>query len=132
MEITRLWPDGPLYQQEEGLFPLSSDTAWLGAFTSLKRVKRVCDLGCGGGALSLQLLGREPRLEVLAVDILPRAALRTAENAALNGWKLESLCADLRDYRGCLPREQFDLAVSNPPYYSASGGVAAGSRGTAR
>ena len=132
MDVTRLWPDGPLYRQEEGLFPLSSDTAWLGAFTSLGRVRRVCDLGCGGGALSLQLLGRRPELEVLAVDILPQAAVRTAENAALNGWKLETLCADLREYRALLPREEYDLVVSNPPYYAASGGVAEGSRGLAR
>ena len=53
-----LWPGGPRYIQEPGLFPLSSDTAWLGDFLRFGGVRRALDLGCGCGALALQMLGR--------------------------------------------------------------------------
>ena len=86
-----LWPGGPRYIQEPGIFPLSSDTAWLGAFLRFGGVKRALDLGCGGGALALQMLGRRPGLRVTGVDILPRAAERTRLNGALNGWEIETL-----------------------------------------
>ena len=128
----RLWPGGPEYRQFEGVFPLSSDTGWLGAFVRLNGVKTVCDLGCGGGALSLQLLGRRPALSVSALDVLPEAVAAAEFNAALNGFSLRAVCADLRDWRRHFRPGSFDLAVSNPPYWPRSGGVASGSRGVAR
>lgn len=132
MKTDRLWPGGPLYRQYEAVFPLSSDTAWLGDFVRLAGVESVCDLGCGGGALSLQLLGRKPGLRVSAIDIQPAAAAAARENAALNGFSAEVVCGDLRDSGSFFRPGSFDLVVSNPPYYPRSGGVAAGARGMAR
>lgn len=132
MEADELWPGGPKVRQRPGVFPLSSDTAWLGAFVHLTGVRKVCDLGCGGGALFLQLLGRKPNLEVSAIDILPAAVEAAGENAALNGFQVQLACGDLREVRRYFPAGSFDLAVSNPPYYPRTGGVAAGERGTAR
>ncbi len=132
MDLDRLWPGGPLYRRFEGVFPLSSDTAWLGDFVRLGRVKTVCDLGCGGGALSLQLLGRRPSLEVSAIDILPEAAEAAKYNAALNGFAVNVRCGDLRDWSSFFPPGHFDLVVSNPPYRPESSPAAAGSRGIAR
>jgi Predicted O-methyltransferase len=131
-QLDRLWPGGPFYRQYEGVFPLSSDTAWLGAFVRLGRAKTACDLGCGGGALSLQLLGRKPALRMSALDILPEAAEATKYNAALNGYALEVRCGDLRDWRLFFPPGSFDLVVSNPPYWKQSAPAAGGSRGIAR
>ena len=131
-DLDRLWPGGPLYRQFEGVFPLSSDTAWLGAFVRLGRAKTVCDLGCGGGALSLQLLGRKPALRVSALDILPEAAAAAKHNASLNGFEMDVRCGDLRHWRLFFAPGSFDLAVSNPPYWKRSGASAAGSRGVAR
>ena len=131
-QLDRLWPGGPLYRQFEGVFPLSSDTAWLGAFVRLGRAKTACDLGCGGGALSLQLLGRKPALKLSAMDILPEATEAAAYNAALNGFSLEVRCGDLRDWRGFFAPGSFDLVISNPPYWAQSAPAAEGSRGIAR
>ena len=125
-QLDRLWPGGPFYRQYEGVFPLSSDTAWLGAFVRLGRAKTACDLGCGGGALSLQLLGRKPALRMSALDILPEAAEATKYNAALNGYALEVRCGDLRDWRQFFPPGSFDLVVSNPPYWKQSAPAAGG------
>ena len=130
--LDRLWPQGPLYRQFDGVFPLSSDTAWLGAFVHLGRAKMVCDLGCGGGALSLQLLGRKSTLRVSALDILPEAAEAAKYNFALNSFEAEVRCGDLRDWRSFFSPESFDLVVSNPPYWKPESPAAAGSRGVAR
>ena len=130
-KLDELWPGGPHYRQFEGVFPLSSDTAWLGAFVRLGRTETVCDLGCGGGALSLQLLGRKPSLKVSALDILPEAAEAAKVNAALNGFDMDIRCGDLRDWRSFFSPGSFDLVVSNPPYWK-EGTAAVGNRGTAR
>ena len=128
-----LWPGGPRYIQEPGLFPLSSDTAWLGDFLRFGGVKRALDLGCGGGALALQMLGRRPGLRVTGVDILPRAVERTRLNGALNGWEIETVLGDLGDLPRLLPGESFDLAAGNVPYYPASApGAEAPERALAR
>ena len=131
-DIDRLWVDGPAYRQVPGVFPLSSDTAWLGGFVRLSGVTRFCDLGCGGGALSLQLLGRKTTLSACGMDILPEAVSATEENLRLNGWKGEYYAGDLRDWKTHFRPGSFDLAVTNPPYFPISGGVAQGERGTAR
>ena len=131
-KLDELWPGGPRYRRFDGVFPLSSDTAWLGAFVRPGRAVTVCDLGCGGGALSLQLLGRKPALRVSALDILPAAAEAAAYNAALNGFEMDVRCGDLRDWRSFFTPGSFDLVVSNPPYGKRSGPAAAGSRGIAR
>ncbi len=132
-EPEELWPGGPRYIQEPGLFPLSSDTAWLGDFLRFGGVRRALDMGCGGGALALQMLGRRPELRVTGVDILPRAAERTRLNGELNGWEIETVCGDIRDLSRLFPPGSFDLAAGNVPYYPASAPAAAdGARALAR
>lgn len=98
----------------------------------LGRAKTVCDLGCGGGALSLQLLGRKPSLHVSALDILPEAAEAARYNADLNGFPVDVRCGDLRDWRSFFAPGSFDLAVSNPPYWRRGSPAASGSRDAAR
>lgn len=131
-DIDRLWENGPVYRQARGVFPLSSDTAWLGGFVRLSGVRRFCDLGCGGGALSLQLLGRKPSLIACGMDILPEAVLSAEENLRLNGWTGEFYTGDLRDWKTHFRPGSFDLVATNPPYYPVSGGIAPGERGIAR
>ena len=127
-EPEELWPGGPRYIQEPGLFPLSSDTAWLGDFLRFGGVRSALDMGCGGGALSLQILGRRPDIRVTALDILPEAAERTRRNGLLNGWEIAALCGDLRDSRSLFSPGSFDLAAGNLPYWPASDPPAAGRR----
>ena len=130
--MDELWAGGPCYKHRIGLFPLSSDTAWLGGFLRLGGVRTAIDLGCGGGALSLQILGRKPSVCLTAVDILSAAAEQTAQNAARNGFSVQTVTGNLADYKTLLPRERFDLAASNPPYYPLSHPAAEGERGGAR
>ena len=106
-------------------FSLSTDSIALADFARVFSGARVCDLGCGCGALGLLLLAKCETLQVTGVEIQEPAARCTAENAAQNGLSQFSvLHGDLREYRTLLPANGFDIVVSNPPYYPVSGGAA--------
>ena len=61
---------GPFrYVQSEDCFPLGQDTLLLAGFASLRPCWRVCDLGCGAGALPLLLLARESSLDLSGVEL---------------------------------------------------------------
>lgn len=108
----------------EGVFPLGGDALALGAFAPVKPGWRVCDLGCGSGALLLLLAAREPALSLTGVELDPLAARTARENLTRNGLEGEIRNGDLR--QNLLPPGQFDLTVSNPPYFPMGAGASAG------
>ena len=113
-------------RQQEGVFPLGSDSQALGSFVQLRRGETVCDLGCGGGVLGLYLFARERNITLTALDISADAAALAAENFAANGLEADMRHADLRTVRELFPAGSFDLAVSNPPYFSVGSGYSGG------
>lgn len=63
-------------------FSLSTDSIALADFARVFSGARVCDLGCGCGALGLLLLAKCETLQVTGVEIQEPAARCAAENAA--------------------------------------------------
>lgn len=119
---------GPyLYRQGEESFPLGEDTLRLAAFAPLAPRWRVCDLGCGAGALPLLLLGREGTLAVTGVELDGAQAALARANLAENGLAGEICTGDIRRIRALLPAGAFDLVVSNPPYFPQGTGKSGGS-----
>ncbi|MCD7927554.1 MAG: methyltransferase [Oscillospiraceae bacterium] len=112
--------------QAPGVFPLGGDSLALGAFAQVRRGERMCDLGCGSGALTLMLLAREPSLRVTALELDPAAAQLARGNFRSNGLDVRLVQGDLRQARQLFPCGSFDLAVSNPPYFPANAGPAGG------
>jgi release factor glutamine methyltransferase len=77
---------------------------------------RVLDVGTGSGCIALALAAENPFVRVVATDVSAAAvevARRNAARLGLGG-RLDVRCGDLLD--DLLPRERFDLIVSNPPY----------------
>lgn len=119
---------GPFsYRQTEDCFPLGRDSVLLSEFATVKQNQRLCDLGCGGGPLGLLLLARENTLTYTGVELSAPAAALARENLAANGLPGTILTHDLREVRGVLPAEGFDLCVSNPPYFAGGSGYSGGS-----
>lgn len=116
---------GPyLLEQPEGVFPLGEDTLALGRFATVRRGWRVCDLGCGSGALLLLLAGRAEGLALSGLDLSPRAVRACRDNLAHNGLDGCVLQGDL-----CappFPAGGFDLVISNPPYFARGSGASGG------
>lgn len=115
--FTLSWPDG--------VFPLGSDTLALGDFATVRRNWKVCDLGCGSGALLLLLKRREPSLSLFGLDIDPLSAQTAHSNLLNNQLDGTILTGDLRNCE--LPSGRFDLVISNPPYFSLHTGKSGGS-----
>ncbi len=112
------------YTYDDTLFPPGTDSFLLSSFPSLKPGLRVCDLGCGAGLLGLLLLRREPALSVCGVELDPTAARLARHNIEQNRLqgRMQVYAGDLRDPK-LLPAGQWDLAISNPPYYAAGSGA---------
>lgn len=108
----------------DGVFPLGGDTLALGSFATLRPRWRVCDLGTGSGALLLLLAGREATLSLTGVELVPTAAQAAQNNLNTNGLDGRILCDDLRT--APLPAGQFDLVISNPPYFAEGSGQSGG------
>ena len=74
---------------------------------------RVLDVGTGCGAIALAIADEHRGARVTAIDVSEEALELAAENAARTGIELELHVRDLFDG---LPRGEWDLVVSNPPY----------------
>ena len=74
---------------------------------------RVLDVGTGSGAIALAIADEHPGAEVTGIDVSAEALSLARENAARTGIAIELIQVDLL---GGLPRADWHLVVSNPPY----------------
>ena len=129
----QLWPNGPRFYWDHRCFPPSTDSFLLSAYPRLRRGMKVCDLGAGAGLLGVLLLSRESSLSVTGLEQDAHACEYLRRNAMINAMSLQAVECDLRVCHEKLPRQSFDLVITNPPYFASnSGAVAEGTRGRAR
>lgn len=121
-----LWPGGPKFHQSEYGFKLGTDSVLLAHFTNPARAKRVLDLGCGAGVLTVLTAYKAPRGQVWGIEIQPESAEVCKQNMAANGFDPENiLVGDLREHRKLFEAGSFDLVISNPPYFTEKSGFTA-------
>ena len=83
------------------------------------RIRTVLDLCTGSGCIGIAIAKHLPQVEVDASDLSSEALEVAKRNVARHGVqdRLRLLQSDLF---ASLPRKQYDLIVSNPPYVSAA------------
>ena len=80
---------------------------------------RILDAGTGSGCIAVAVARALPEAEVLGVDISSEAVAQAAENARLNGVRVDFKTRDIlrpEDWEWPV----FDVIVSNPPYIHPS------------
>lgn len=112
-----------LIQPRKG-YRFALDSVLLARFAAERPAGRALDLGCGCGVVSLCLLALGGAREMVGIDIQGEMVGRARRSADWNGLtgraRFEEL--DLRQVRGRLPAQSFELVVSNPPYRPAAAG----------
>lgn len=112
-------------KNEGAAFKVGTDAVLLGCATSLSgKERRILDAGTGTGIIALMLCQRlhaavaNAPISILGIDSDKPSATEAAENFAASPWanKLEAKCLPLEH----LEDREYDLIVSNPPYFENS------------
>lgn len=75
---------------------------------------RIVDLGTGSGAISIALASELPTAKIIATDFSEKALIVALENASRHNIKnIEFIQSD---WYSAIPKQTFDIIVSNPPY----------------
>lgn len=102
--------------QDEDSFKMTSDSAHLARFMSIRKQDRVLDVGCSSGVLSL-VAATKTRNDVIGIDQNPLSIPLAQSNAKLNALSnLTFIHSRLQDFEAPL----FDVLICNPPYYKKS------------
>ncbi|MDE6231116.1 MAG: methyltransferase [Muribaculaceae bacterium] len=110
-------------RHEESSMKIGVDAVLLGAWADVENVNRVLDVGAGCGIISLMLAQRIPSAIITAVEIEEKAAKEAHNNFIESPWqdRLEIL---QQNFLSMNESGEYDLIVSNPPYFDS--GVDAG------
>ena len=123
------WPHGPRFIKN-GAFPIGTDAVMLYHFSKSCSGSKICDLGCGSGVIGIMLALSRPSASVTGVEILHASAQVARDNGDLNDVadRFTVIEGDIREYKKILPAGEFDLTVSNPPYFPEKSGKTSSDR----
>jgi tRNA1Val (adenine37-N6)-methyltransferase len=103
----------------EASFAVNTDAVLLGAWAGLQNTKKVLEVGCGCGVISLCLAQRlASDFELLAIDIDEESVIETKENFKNSTWN-PFLNTQTIDFNKLIINE-LDLIICNPPYFRDS------------
>jgi len=102
--------------QDKNVFRVGTDGVLLGALAACEAASKVLEVGTGTGLISLMTAQRNPRAEILALDINEKAVELAGQNFSNSPFR-DRLRAELFDFKNYISEEKFDLILSNPPYF---------------
>ena len=102
--------------QEQTAMKVGTDGVLLGSWVNLKQVNNILDVGTGTGLVALMCAQRLPTAIIDAIEIDPAAARQAAENFNNSAWP-ERLHLIQTDFKLFVAQKQYDVIISNPPYF---------------
>ena len=106
--------------QENCAMKVGTDGVLLGAWVEIsEEVDSIFDIGAGSGLIALQMAQRSEASTIDAIEIEPKAFEQAVENFENSPWGDRLYCyhASLQEFADEMD-EQYDLIISNPPYYN--------------
>jgi tRNA1Val (adenine37-N6)-methyltransferase len=105
-------------QQDKAAFKVGTDGVLLGVVAEPAGAKRILDIGSGTGLIAIMLAQRS-NADIVAIEPDYESYMQCLENVRLCKWKdrIKVENSSLQDFRY---DENFDLVLSNPPYFSDS------------
>lgn len=99
---------------------VGTDGVLLGTWSPLPNTcQHILDIGTGTGLIALLLAQRHPSALIDAIDISPEAISQAATNIAQSPWPTRISC-QISAIQTWEVAYQYDLIVSNPPYFQNS------------
>lgn len=85
---------------------------------SKNKIQKALDIGCGTGLLSLMLAQQLPDILIDAVEIDEDASQQAKENVEASPWRreIEVYNASIQQF-ATAAKHQYDIIISNPPFY---------------
>lgn len=109
--------------QSNSQYRFTTDAVLLANVVSGIAGKRVADLGCGSGIISILLAGKKHPSHVLGIELQPQLADMASRSVAHNNMtdRVSIVCGDMQTV-SLAHRAQFDCVVCNPPYRKVGSG----------
>ena len=101
------------------------DSVLLADFLKINRKsKKILDIGTGCGIIPL-LLSQRTTAEITGIEIYKEMSEIAKRNITNNNLqeKITIINEDIKNYRNMFKRDQFDIVVTNPPYFEFKGDV---------
>ena len=102
--------------QDVSAMKVGTDAMILGALIDTKSKVNCLDIGTGTGVLSLMIAQRNSEIKIQAVEIDTESAEEAHINFQTSPWS-NRLSLFLSDFRIFTSENNFDLIISNPPYF---------------
>ena len=98
---------------------VGTDAVLLGALTDLRGSKNILDVGTGCGIIALMTAQRQPKAQVIAIDLDSGSIREAAENFRRSPWpdRLQAIESSFQSYSENTS-QRFDHIVSNPPFFT--------------
>jgi tRNA1Val (adenine37-N6)-methyltransferase len=99
---------------------VGTDAVLLGAWVRIGNAQHILDIGTGSGTIALMLAQRSiDGASIDAVEIEETDALQAQENFACSPWasRIHLHHIPIQQFR---PNKQYNVIVSNPPYFNSS------------
>ena len=105
-------------EQKDCAMKIGTDGVLLGAWCDVSTATKALDIGTGSGVIAV-MLGQRCQADIVGIEIDKCAYLEAKLNMEHAEWseRLTAKNAAIQDYAK-LSREEYDLIVSNPPYFS--------------
>lgn len=106
-------------QQANSALKVGTDAMLLGACVSAENATSCLDIGAGTGVISLMLAQQNPSLHIHAIEIDAASVIDCRANFSNSKWNKNLTCI-AEDFLTWQADQQYDLIVSNPPFYQNS------------